>query len=550
MPLIKRLKLWLNTPISLSTYVLLLSIWFIVPLGHVFLMHIALLTPYSGMTKGLFLLAAVCILFCYHIFTLNVLTWRIFAKPLSLTLVILGGFSYYFMTSFGIAIDAHQIQNVMQTDPSEVMDLITLRSAGWFIFLIVLPCIIFSSIKIKKQPLKTTLTDKVSIGTISFITMATLVFIYNADLSSTFRNHRDLKDFIAPQNVIHASWSYYEKLSPPKNIPFEHYADDAHISQSYKKMKLPKLFVLVIGETARAESFSLNGYPRPTNPELSSLPVIYFSQASSCGTATAISIPCMFSGMARADYDAKLAPHRENLLDILEKENYKVIWFDNNSGCKDVCNRVERYQFSEALKQKWCKDGECLDEILVDALDDHLKHIVKNDSRSTVIVLHQMGSHGPAYYKRSSPEYQPFKPFCATNEIQSCSRQELLNVYDNSIVYTDHVLSAIIKRLSQNHHYQTALWYLSDHGESTGEEGLYLHGAPYFIAPAQQTHIPMLMWFSPEWQKNAPKQTSCLNTLKQQKTGHDNLYPTLLSLFDVDTQTKDKHLDLLAQCEK
>ncbi len=378
-----------------------------------------------------------------------------------------------------------------------------------------------------------------------------LVFVYYVDYAAIFRENRDLKGMISPQNVVGSSWSYYKKQRPQENLPLIHYGEDAHLIKNATNSTKPKIMLLVVGETARAESFSLNGYAKQTNPELSKLDLINFSNVSSCGTATAVSVPCMFSGMTRDRYDSKLAHHREGLLDIAQRAGYKVTWIDNNSGCKDVCNRVEQFKIPTALKDQWCSpDGECFDEILVDSLKDYLQQLPKNDQQSHLIVLHQMGSHGPAYYKRSPTEFQRFKPTCDTNAIQGCSQEELLNSYDNSILYTDHVLSQLIGTLKEKSQYQTAFWYLSDHGESTGESGLYLHGAPYAIAPSQQTHIPMFMWFSQQWQENQPSDVNCLSQLKKSTLSQDNLFPTLINLLGIKTNTADPHLNMLQQCQK
>lgn len=307
--------------------------------------------------------------------------------------------------------------------------------------------------------------------------------------------------------------------------------------------------VLVVGETARAESFSLNGYAKKTNPELEKLNVINFSQVSSCGTATAVSVPCMFSGMTRENYDAQLAKHREGLLDLAQRAGYKVTWIDNNSGCKGVCDRVEQFKIPEPIQKKWCSaDGECADGILVDSFKAYIASIASDDKTPRLIVLHQMGSHGPAYYKRSQVGFQPFKPMCETNAIQGCSSEQLKNSYDNSIVYTDHILSQLIGVLKQNQNFETGFWYLSDHGESTGEHGLYLHGSPYAIAPSQQTHVPMLMWFSETWKKQNPQQMTCLAQQKSQELSQDHLFPSLLSLLEVKSEVIDSKNNMLEQC--
>lgn len=159
-----------------------------------------------------------------------------------------------------------------------------------------------------------------------------------------------------------------------------------------------------------------------------------------------------------------------------------------------------------------------------------------------------MGSHGPAYYERTQPQFEHFKPICNTNTIQNCEHQALINTYDNSIVYTDYILSQVIKNLEKNEKYQTGFWYLSDHGESTGENGLYLHGAPYAFAPSQQTHIPMMMWFSQAWHKNNMAQSKCLQSQQTRTVGQDNLFPTMLSLLDIKTHVINPDLNMLSYC--
>ncbi len=540
----------LKRPISLQLFIFLLSIWLIIPFNIIFLKKVVQFTPYAGFAQILFLAALVIILLAYFNLFLSLFFWRYSAKPLAILFLILTGGAAYFTSTFGIGIDAYQIQNAIETDALEVADLMSGKLVMWLCGFVFIPIFLFLQFNFKKQALGQQLMHKAFSIMLSSGILIGLVFVYYVDLAAMFREHRELKAYLSPQNIFAASHSYYKKLAPKKNLPLLSYGEDAklYLSAQERTHTKPKLLILVVGETARAESFSLNGYTRPTNLQLEKMPIINFSQVSSCGTATAVSLPCMFSGMQRQNYDARLASHRENALDILQRAGYKVTWIDNNSGCKGVCDRVENYQIPTALKQKWCKDNECYDEILVDTLRHYLASIPIQDTQSRVVVLHQMGSHGPAYYKRTPKEYQRFKPFCATNAIQGCSQQELLNVYDNSIVYTDHVLAQLINVLAQYSDFQTAFWYLSDHGESTGEHGLYLHGAPYMFAPTQQTHIPMLMWFSSSWQQAQPRQKDCLIQQKNRQLSQDNLFSTLLSLMDVRSQTQHKDLDLLQQC--
>lgn len=536
-----------NKQISLFMFNFIIAIWLGAILNFGFYKKVHLLTPYLGIKATFFLAATVVIVVATYYAALQILNWKWTAKIFAILLVFIGGFSSYFVNTLGVIISPDQIQNIAQTDVAEATDLLSLRFGLWTIFFVILPIFLITQVKLKSEKILPLLLKKVLSIALAFAVVGGLLFAYYVDFAAIFREHRDLKGMISPQNTISSVMSYYRKKAPKKNLPLVKYGEDAHQIQQTQK-DLPKLMVLVVGETARAESFSLNGYAKNTNPELSKQDILNFSQVSSCGTATAVSVPCMFSGMPRADYDEQLASHREGLLDIAKRAGYQVTWIDNNSGCKGACDRVEQYQIPEDLKQKWCKDGECLDGILIDSLKQYLASIPKDDKRPRLVVLHQMGSHGPAYYKRAPEGYQPFKPTCDTNAIQGCSPAELLNSYDNTIVYTDHVLSQMINTLKEVSNYQTGLWYLSDHGESTGEHGMYLHGSPYSIAPSQQTHIPMIMWFSDGWKQHNLAQVNCLNQQTKQKLSQDNLFPSLLSLLDVQTQVINPQLDMLHSC--
>lgn len=537
-------------PISLTKFNLLIALWLGLALNLAFYQKIQQLTPYQGIKAQLFLAATVIVVIALYNALLQLLNWRWNAKVVAAVLLFIGGFSAYFVSSLGVVISPDQIQNAMQTDPNEAKDLASMRLVVWSIVMVILPIVLMTQIPILKEALPKVLLKKTVNLLASFAVIGSLLFVFYVDYAAIFREHRDLKGMLSPQNAIASSLSYYRHQAPKKNLPLVAYGTDAHRNIDVSNQSKPKLMVLVVGETARAESFSLNGYSKNTNPELSKLDILNFSQVSSCGTATAVSVPCMFSGMPRKQYDEQLANHREGLLDIAKRAGYKVAWLDNNSGCKGTCNRVEQVQFSPELKKKWCSDlgGECHDEILVDGLKQYIDAIPENDHTPRLIVLHQMGSHGPAYYERSTAKYQPFKPTCNTNAIQGCSPQELINTYDNSIVYTDYVLSQIIGTLNANQKYQTGFWYLSDHGESTGEHGMYLHGAPYAIAPEQQTHVPMIMWFSPAWKAENTQQMACLGAQKSKELSQDNLFPSLLSMLDINTKVKDRNNDMLNSC--
>jgi len=541
--LLKRLK---TKTISLLTFNVLLAVWLGVFLNLEFYEKMQTLTPYTGFKAGLFVLASVAVVTAFYTFLFQILNWKWTAKPIAIALVFIGGFSSYAVNTLGVWITSDQIQNLMQTDLAEAKDTWSWHLLVWVIGMVIVPIIVILLIKLKPEPVIRQVWKKVLASLVSLAMVGSLLFVFYVDFAAIFRENRDLKGMISPQNMIASFISYYKKKAPKENLPLVHYGEDAQVSQNSKGA--PKLMVLVVGETARAENFSLNGYAKDTNPKLSKQDILNFSQVSSCGTATAVSVPCMFSGMKREDYDERLASHREGLLDIAKRAGYQVTWIDNNSGCKGTCDRVEQFKIPEPIQQKWCKDGECLDDILIDSLKAYIETIPKDDTRPHLVVLHQMGSHGPAYYKRVPPAYRVFKPTCDTNAIQGCTQEALLNSYDNTLLYTDYVLDSLIETLKNTTKYQTGLWYLSDHGESTGESGMYLHGAPYAIAPTQQTHVPMVMWFSQAWQQQAAKQVKCLAQQNKSKLSQDNLFPTMLSLLNIKTSVINAKDDMLATC--
>lgn len=535
-----------------SRYPSILNVWvalWITALANVtFFRDISALTPYSGPAAWLFLSTTGFLLWAYISLFLQLTTWSLLARPF-LTLVLLASaLTAFFVDNFGVGIDSGQIQNMMETDVKEVRDLISLRLFVYVLVIAGLPIIALWWQPLRPQRWTQTLKFRTIAIVLSTLVMAGAAFAYYVDYASIFREHRALRLTIVPHNSIGGLLSYYKKHGGQSNLPLQAYGTDAKRlpSASGQVHTKPTLMILVVGETARAKSFGLNGYSRDTTPELAKRGVTNYPQVSSCGTATAVSLPCMFSGFTRSDYDAKVAAHREGLLDIVQRAGYQVTWIDNNSGCKGACARVENVPLSTANHATWCQDGECQDDLLVNTLVEYLSKAAVKDR---LIVLHQAGSHGPAYYRRYPKAFQRYTPTCNTNALQSCAQQAVINSYDNTIVYTDAILARVIDTLrAQSGHYKTAFWYVSDHGESTGEKGLYLHGAPYLFAPSEQTHVPMVSWISPELARQLPAMGQCPERVKGTVLSHDNLFHTVLGLLGIQTSVYDKQLDIVAQC--
>lgn len=249
----------------------------------------------------------------------------------------------------------------------------------------------------------------------------------------------------------------------------------------------------------------------------------------------------MFSQFDRTNYSEHKFDSSENLIDVLSHANVNVLWRDNNSDSKGVAVRDKNvlYQDFKGSETNTICDIECRDEGMLVGLQDYIdKHLTGN----IAIVLHQMGSHGPAYYKRYPKKFEKFTPVCSNNLLEKCSLEEISNTYDNTILYTDYFLSKIISVLKNNtSQFKSAMFYISDHGESLGENGVYLHGLPYAIAPVTQKHIPAIMWLSDNFT------THSFESIKKKENlafTHDNLFHTMLGLMEIKTEVYKPDLDM------
>ena len=480
--------------------------------------------------------------------------WRATIKPAIGLLLAAAALGAHFMGDYGVVIDSTMMINVLQTNPREVRDLLSLRLLGSVLLLAGLPMFLLWKLPVHRNSVR----RQAGIDALGFVacwlTLVLLVLALFADLSGTMRNHPSMRYLINPENSVYALVDLALRAkAKPAGTP-QAIGADARIAPRAAGAE-PPLLVLVIGETARADHFSLNGYARPTNPELASQGVLSLRNVTSCGTNTAASLPCMFSHLGKAGFESRDREH-ENLLDLVQRAGMAVLWIDNQAGCKGVCDRVPNAFAREAApggvapSKALCPDEECLDEALLVGLDERIAALPAHTrERGVLLVLHQMGSHGPAYFKRSPANRKPFQPECTTSVLQQCDHQALLNAYDNSIAYTDHVLTATLKWLAtQQAHHEAALLYVSDHGESLGENNLYLHGLPYALAPREQTHVAMLLWLTPQAADASRLPQTCLARRRDVPLTHDNLFHTVLGLLGVQAGEYKPALDAFAPC--
>jgi lipid A ethanolaminephosphotransferase len=500
-----------------------------------------------------FAVVLLLMLCAFHLLLLSLFSWRYGLKAFAIVLLWLAGFGSYFMWTYHITIDATMLVNIVQTDVHEVSDLFNWRLPVQVLLLAALP-----SYGVWRWPVQFAATGQQSLRNLLAALLALGVFVLLLwavfqSFSSTMRNHTQLRSMMNPLNSVYAllDLGFSSPLLPKRH--FVPLAENAHLTPRANNSK-PSLLVLVVGETARAANFSLAGYARETNPELKALRQAYGAQGfsyqtiQSCGTSTAISVPCMFSHRGRVAYGFR--KHDEaNLLDVLQSAGLAVLWLDNQSGCKGVCERVPSVDTSETQDPELCAEGECQDGILPKRLPIEFDKLApERRSKGAVVVMHMMGSHGPAYHHRSPIEYKHFEPECHANVLGVCTQQALFNAYDNSLRYTDWVLGQTVAWLqTQAAVYNTALIYVSDHGESLGENNLYLHGMPYALAPDQQTQVPLITWLSPAMQQHTGLRAKCIQRNPALLT-HDALFHSVLDLLDVSHPHLRKDWSWFANC--
>jgi len=499
-----------------------------------FFRHVIGVYPISAQNIG-FLISLFVGLTALIVLLFSLVASRYTTKPVLILTLLTSAIAAHFMDHYGIVIDHGMVKNVFQTNVNEATDLLSLPLVLYFLIIGVLPAIGVYLAPVKYGTLKTALIAKLKVIAICLLILVVAVLTFGRFYTSFIRVHKPLRFYTNPTYYIYSLGRYFEEQYSHPVTTVRPIGEDATIAPTDKQREL---VILVVGEAAREDHFSLNGYQRDTNPRLAQRDVISFTNFYSSGTSTAASIPCMFSVYTRPDCTDRNEESTENLLDVLRHAGVSVLWRDNNSSSKGVAVRVPYQDFRKPANNPVC-DVECRDVGMLSGLQ---AYIDGHRSGDIFIVLHQMGNHGPAYYKRYPPSFKRWSPVCTSNQLNECSRQEIINAYDNAILYTDYFLSRVIDLLQKNSaHFETAMFYLSDHGESLGEGGIYLHGLPYFLAPKAQKHIPAIMWFG----RGFPVDRQALEVKAGMPFSQDNLFHTVLGMLEIRTSVYDKKLDIL-----
>ena len=491
----------------------------------------------------LFSLSIPLLVYAFLFPVVSLLVVKGMTRLLVIPVMIVSAMVSYASLNYGAMLDSGMIENVLETNTAESFSYLNSSAVLYILITGVLPALLLLTFTVRFQTFWRELLVRIGLVCCAVLVFAGIALAFYQDYASVGRNNQQVQKYLIPSEWLYSSVSYAIDKYLVKPQPFKVLGEDArHLAVSDK----PTLMVVVVGETARAMNLEYNGYERPTNPFTRPLGMVSLGAVESCGTATAVSVPCMFSLLNRKNYDRQSALNQDNVLDIIHRSGYQVTWIDNDGGCKGVCERVAKIKTDPGGNPDYCNGDTCYDEVVL----NYLGQVLDEEVADRVVVLHLIGSHGPTYFQRYPKGQDYFKPDCDRSDIQNCSREALINTYDNTIRYTDFVLARLVGMLEEEASaYQVAMLYISDHGESLGENGIYLHGLPYRLAPGEQNNVPELMWLSSQYSQSHQITGDCLkNAAGEKRLSHDNFSHTLLGMLDISTSVYQPPMDASIAC--
>lgn len=505
-----------------------------------------------------FVLALLVMLAALHFLLLALVTGRRWLKPLLTLLLLATALATHYMRELGIYLDPTMLRNVLRTNPAEARELLGWNLLPHLLLYAVLPAALLWRVRIVPRPFARATAVRGASVALALVALVGPLMVFFQPIAAMTRNHRELRYLITPANYLWGSGAVAAQAMRGDARPRQPIGLDAQPGPRAAARTKPFVLVLVVGETARAANWGLSGYERQTTPELARLSIVNWPYATACGTNTETSLPCMFAPVGRRSYDEARIRGSESLLHVAARAGVGVLWRDNQAGCKGVCDGLPTEDVATLNPAGLCRDGHCLDEGLLAGLDERLA--VLGDTRgprprngalapTRLIVLHMLGNHGPAYWRRYPAAFARFKPACESDDLARCTREQIVAAYDNALLYTDHVLASLVAKLqAAEGRIDSAMLYVSDHGESLGERGLFLHGMPYAIAPNVQKQVPMALWFSAGTAAATGTDLACLRAKATQPAAHDHLFHTVLGLLDLRTALHEPAWDLGAPC--
>ena len=494
-----------------------------------------------------FVVGLAVILASLNVLLIGLVSTRRSVKPVLALLAVVAAFALHFMQAYGVVLDPSMLRNALRSDVAETRELLSWRMALDLLLYAGLPIALLACVRVQRRPWRRALVSRAVLLGLALATFMSALMWQFQPLSALMRNQKEVRYLVTPANALWSLGSVLAADARGATRPRQPIGLDAAPGPSWATRSKPRLLVIVVGETVRSANWGLNGYARQTTPRLAQLPVLNFTDVTACGTNTETSLPCMFAPVGRRNYDESTIRGSESLLHVLARAGAAVQWRDNQSGCKGVCEGLPTETVNAATAPGLCQGDRCWDEGLLRGLDQRLQEA----QGVQVLVLHMLGNHGPSYFRRYPSAFERFTPTCRFDDLGRCTQGEIVNAYDNAVLYTDHVLASLIETLQANAStVDSAMLFVSDHGESLGEKGLFLHGVPYAIAPREQTQVPMTMWWSDGFGQATGLDRPCMQRRAAEPAQHDHLFHTVLSLLDVKTSLYEAQLDLTRGCRR
>jgi lipid A ethanolaminephosphotransferase len=451
------------------------------------------------------------------------------AKLVAAALLICNAVGLYFMISYGMDIDRSMIANIFNTDIRETTGLLHISIVPYVLFLGLLPALLILLVRVRAPRRIWRLVC--AVGSIAVL----VLWIVSTSFTVLWydKHASRMGSKILPWSYIVNTGRYFNRMAMENReqvlLPKARFIAE----NSSKK----DVVILVIGEAARADRFSALGYARDTNVFTADQNLVAFPIGLSCATNTISSTACILTHEGRGASSRTIF---EPLPSYLKRQGIATIFRTNNSGPPPM--DVDLYQTTAEILAG-CTAVDCPKQGYDAVLNWQLSDLIRQtESNRVFVTLHQTGSHGPAYYNKYPPAFEYFKPVCKTVQIAKCSDEELNNAYDNTIRYTDSLIADLITQLERMTDVNATLIYVSDHGQSLGEDGYYLHGAPIAFAPVEQREIPFLVWMSDGFQQS--RGLSAATILRDETFPHDFPFHSVMGAFGLRSDIYKPQFDI------
>ena len=476
----------LRRPVSLFAFSCIVSIWTLLVYNIPFFNYVS---DNSNESVGgrIFLLASVVVIMLVLNFMMTYLVMflmRFVGRILLAILSIINATAVYFIFTYSVIIDATTIENVFNTRYSEASGFFSLPLWLFIIVFGLLP-----AIWCLLQPVDYGKAKKLGVCCGSSLVIILAVASMNISQTLWISQHdTELGGLLQP-------WSYIVNTGRVISFSQEEQAEEIKLPDGTIADNEKAVVVLVIGESSRKANFQLYGYQRNTNPLLSKQEGLKVFEATSCATYTTAGTKAILEPQDSGDL-------YELLPNYAFRTGVDVSWRSSNWGEPPI--HIDEYLTNEELGEKYPDENIYNDAILLKGLRERIESSPKN---KVLIVLHTSTSHGPKYADKYPKEFEVYKPVAKNVEEGQKNVDLLINAYDNTILYTDFLVDSLINMLRSMTDWHSAMIFISDHGESLGENKMFMHGLPMKLAPKVQYEIPFLVWTSDHFRDYKPVST-------------------------------------------